>query len=574
MTTFFSPELTRKNTPPLVVYLLFLSILELLAYHKGEIFSIIASRLWLATALFCLLLFTIVSLKTLWEDIRRKRIFLILGYALLLALFCNRIGSLAYSDVSYEAALQAAAGLNSFEFADLNYTGVAFLDYANRQYIINALPALLFGRSILTLHLGFALPFLIGMTLLYLELRSWLRSFRLNEAYALLPLYALPVFPYITEYFMNFEQTLTPVAYTMLGLALLLHFYRNRDIPGVLALSFVGGMCCNAYTPVLAFFGFLLFFLIFWIITTGWQNRRQLFSRDNRSLLWQLLLCLALITKLCCYFAATLITRQKEMITTIKPDLALLSETLVNWFDFFTDRHGLFWGIWLLMLLLYLLFALLGFLKLPHFFVAGWMLLTVFFSGTLAGYTTYEKAHEIQRNMLIIPVFVTAVFFVSVGFFRKHPVRPPKALLPATLAVLLLLGQFNFCREHHSFVYYRHIQSMKYMLAYSGELLDDTGLSNTDPFRLVLLTDNLLLGNLSDYTAFFYPNAEVLVASPDAFAAGVVPESDSDLPTLVFCETLPAPGNDNYSIVSQSFDNKRYDTTVTWYCLLLNLNLP
>ena len=180
-------HITPKTAKFLLAYLLFLSILELLAYRCGGMFSIIASRLWLATALLCLVLFAAATLQTLADDLRNRHWLLLAGFVSLLFLFCSKIGNLDYSDISFEATLQAAAGLTSFEAKDLNYTGVAFLDYANRQYILNALPSLLFGRSILTLHLGFALPFLAGMILWYLELRAWLREKAIREEYALLP---------------------------------------------------------------------------------------------------------------------------------------------------------------------------------------------------------------------------------------------------------------------------------------------------------------------------------------------------------------------------------------------------
>lgn len=556
-------EITSKQAKPLLTYFLFLSALELLAYKAGGIFSLIASRLWLVTAVFCIILFLFTAIRTLLADIRNRNYLLLLGYVLLLALFCSKIGNLQYSDVSFEATLQTAAGLNSFTAPDLNYTGVAFLDYANRQYVLNALPALLFGRSIVTLHLGFALPFLMGMTLLQLELRASLKQKNLREEYALLPMYALPVFPYITEYFMNFEQTLTPVALTMLGLALLLRFYRKRDVAGVLSLSWVGGMCCNSYTPVLAFFGFLLVFLTLWGVQTLYQNRRNLRTSAGRNILWQVVLCFALTLQLCCYFIATLSTEQKSMITTTKPELPLVKTILTSWLDFFLDQQAFFWGIWLLCILGYLFLSLLGMLKFHDFLVTGWMLLTAFFSSWLAGYTSYDKAHEIQRNMLIIPVFATAFFFAALRFFQKHPVRLPKLLLPATLLLLLFLGQFNFGREHHSFVYYRYVQPMKYMLAYTEEILAEQNIPDTAEFNLVLLTDNSLLGNLPDYTAFFYPNAHAYTAKPGCFPE----ELHTDLPTFIFSELPEFPELVEGDISSQSFENIRYDSTVTWYCL-------
>jgi len=569
-------EINATGGKILVPYFLFLAVLELLAYRLGGIFSVISSRIWLTAALFCLLLFLITVLQTAFFDLKSRRFLLFFGYLLLLLPFLFRIGDLGYSDVSFESTQQLAAGLDSFTAKDFNYTGVAFLDYANRQYVLNALPALLFGRSVFTLHLGFALPFLTGITLWFLELRIWLRSFSLREEYALLPLYALPVFPYITEYFMNFEQTLNPVSYTLLGLALLLRFYRKRDAAGLISLSFVGGMCCNSYTPVLAFFGFLLVFLGLWGVRTLWKlwmlcktthSQTPSASLVHNNLLWQIILCFTLIFQLCCYFAATLVTKQKDMIITVHQETSMPSALFSSWFDFFLDREALFWGIWLFVLLAYLLFALSGTLGFSHFLVAGWMLLTVFFSSYLTGYTTYDKAHEIQRNMLILPVFATAVFFAAVRFFKKYPVRPSKLLLPASLVLLLLLGQYNFCREHHSFTYYRHVQPMKYMLAYTEELLAGQNIADTEEFNLILLTDNRLLSNLSDYTTFFYPAAHPYVFAAHELSDTLPSDININLPTFILCETEAFPETAAGSVSSQSFENKRYKTDITWYCL-------
>lgn len=566
-------EINAASGKILVPYFLFLAILELLAYHLGGIFSIIAARIWLLSALFCILLFSVTAIRTVIEDIRNHRFLLLIGYLLLLLPFLFRIGDLFYSDVSFESTQQLAAGLESFSTKDFNYTGVAFLDYANRQYVLNALPALLFGRSIFSLHLGFALPFLMGITLWFLELRAWLRHLSLREEFALLPLYALPVFPYITEYFMNFEQTLNPVSYTLLGLTLLLRFYRKRDIAGLISLSFVGGMCCNSYTPVLAFFGFLLVFLGLWGVRMLWKfcktttDGNQPQTTASKTLLWQIILCFSLVFQLCCYFAATLVTRQKDLITTAHQETSMPNALFSSWFDFFLDREALFWGIWLFVLLAYLLFALLGTLGFSHFLIAGWMLLTAFFSSYLTGYTTYDKAHELQRNMLVLPVFVTAVFFATVRFFVKHPVRHPKLLLPASLVLLLALGQYNFCREHHSFTYYQHVQPMKYMIAYTEELLEEQGILDTEEFNLVLLTDNRLLSNLSDYTAFFYPEAH-----PYVFAVHELPDTlptdiNTNLPTFILCEKKGFPEALERTTSNQTFKNKRYKTLVTWYSL-------
>lgn len=528
-----------KTDIALFIYLLSISVLELLAYRYHGIFSILAAWVWALTGIVCLGMFCFSLASRLKNDWKKRHFFLLLAYLLLLGFFCFFIGNLSFSDISYEAALQTAAGLSSFQVPDLNYTDVAFLNYANRQYVINALPSLLFGRSIVTLHLGYAIPFLIGLTLWFLELRAWLKECGFREEYALLPLYALPTFPFITEYFMNFEQTLTPISFTLMGLALLLRLYRNQDLPSIIGLSFVGGMCCNSYTPVLAFFGFLGFFTVFF----GLKALRKPVTSSSAH---KALLCFGLFVQLIAYFIATLATPQKSMISTVNQDVSLFKAAFQSWFDFFSDTHVAFFGIWLGAVLLYLFFSCLGQLRLTDFFTAGWILLTVFFSSYMTGYTSYMKCHEIQRNMLILPVFLTALFFLLLRFLKwvrrsnlsqKILLRIRKTLLPLTLLFFLLLGTFHFIQPHRSFLYYGYVQPIKYLFDYTESVLKERNIADTEEFNLIFLTDNHLQSNLADYCAYFYPNAHTYVSGTSEFPS----EPDNSLPTLVFSESSASP---------------------------------
>ncbi|MDE7297659.1 MAG: hypothetical protein K2N94_02375, partial [Lachnospiraceae bacterium] len=266
-------EPDRAGSRRLLLYFAAISILEILAYTRQGIFSAAASRIWLLTGIFCLAVFCCQVGGRLAEDIKNRQYIVPAGFAILILIYCSFIGNIGYADINADAAQQAAAGLDSFSSRDWNYTGVAFLGYANRQYILAALPAALFGRSIATLHLGFACPFLIGLTMLFLELRSWLKREGLNEALALIPVYALMAFRFIPEYFLNFEQAITPVALTMMGIALFMQLYRAPSVLGFLCLSWVGCLFCDSYTPVIASLGLLLCFLALYMIELFLKSR-------------------------------------------------------------------------------------------------------------------------------------------------------------------------------------------------------------------------------------------------------------------------------------------------------------
>lgn len=176
------------------------------------------------------------------------------------------IGNVKYGDINADAAQQLSAGLYSFSVADWNYTEEAFLGYSNRQYLLGAIPAFFFGRSILTLYLGFAGLFLLGWTMLYFEFQVWLKKYGVNETIALIPCYSILGFQFITEYYLNFEQAITPVALTMIGIALYMRLCRRIDVITMISLTWVGGFYCDSYTPVVASLGLLFCFLGLYVI--------------------------------------------------------------------------------------------------------------------------------------------------------------------------------------------------------------------------------------------------------------------------------------------------------------------
>ena len=65
---------------------------------------------------------------------------------------------------------------------------------------------------------------------------------------------------------MNFEQAITPVVLTMLGIGLFLKLTMEPDILSIMAVSYVGCLMADSYTPVLALLGLLLVFLCLYAI--------------------------------------------------------------------------------------------------------------------------------------------------------------------------------------------------------------------------------------------------------------------------------------------------------------------
>lgn len=212
--------INKKSAIVLISYFVIISLLEIAAYRFGGFVSVAASRIWLGTGIILFIIFLFHLAKTTVNDIKNKNWICLGGILVLIGMYFYFIGNTGYSDINPDAAQQMASGLDAFSQSDWNYTGTAFLSYPCRQYVLNAIPSLIFGRSIFSFHLGFGYFFITGIVLLFLELRSWLRKMEMNENYALLPLYCIAVFRFIPEYYMDFEQAITPVALTMIAAAL------------------------------------------------------------------------------------------------------------------------------------------------------------------------------------------------------------------------------------------------------------------------------------------------------------------------------------------------------------------
>lgn len=561
----FLEEVNAKSGKYLLLYFLLVSMLEFLAYVKEGIFSVIASRIWLMTAVSLLVFFYCSLGKMLYTDIRNKKYLSVVGFLCMLGFLLFFVGNIGYGDINADAAQQVSAGLNSFSEPDMNYTGVAFLGYANRQYLLNAIPALLFGRSIWTLHMGFAGLFLIGLGMLYMEFREQLRLNHLNESLAIIPCYSILAFRFIGEYYLNFEQAITPVALTMMGIALFLRLCRNMDVVTVVALTWVGCFYCDSYTPAIASLGLLVCFLVLYGIDLYRKYRKNQSSekaaKERRDAFLKIHVLLGSAATMCCFFIATLMGTREDRLNSVREELNPVSVAKEVWVSFFCDEHAVFFGVFLGIVLLYLIFALTGCLKFHDFVIGVWILGVVLFAELLEGYTTYEKAWILQRNMIIIPVLATAIFLWIIRSMVKYKIQVSSKYVVSILLLLGIIVTNNFKKEHQSFNYFRYIQPMKYMIACAEELLEENGISEESKINIVLVTDSVLQSNIYDYAAFFYPNANTYAIT----STEELPDMERNRRTFVFAESDDVFHRLNIDAENKTYHNARYKTEVIWY---------
>ena len=560
----------EKSLKFVITYSCVISALELLAYGVGGFFSVLAAYTWLITGIFWLEYFLTHVGCRIVKDIKEKKFILLGGFLLLIIFLFTFIGNITFSDINPDATQQVAAGLKSFEQSDLNYTGIAFLGYPNRQYVLAAIPALIFGRSIWTLHAGFGLLFLIGLTVLFLNLREWLIRRNLKEEYALIPCYAFLVFPFIPEYYMNFEQAITPVALTMIGVGLCLRLLMDADILAILSLSYLGCLMADSYTPVLASMGLLLVFLCMYRILPkvglpiGNEKNVRLVSYT----------CFGCAGNILVFFIATYLSGRSDRLTDFREGTTIVKTAYGAWMDFFTDANARFLGIFGGAVILYMLLSVTLRLKIFDLIVTLWVLGVVFFSDYMTGYTAYEKAWVMQRNMVVIPVLTVCIFLKISEFLKRHGMAVSKVVQMIILVFFFAAGLYNFSQPHRSFKYFGYVQPMKYALDYIDEILDENGLKATDEFNIIIYTDNVLESNIRDYAAFLYPNARTYSESGYLFNSVV----DISKPSIYLAEdnrlkTLDPDLVNSEAYLrflkiassSKKYKNYRYDTEVIWY---------
>ena len=546
-------------------YLGAVTALEGLAAWQRGIWSLAASRVWLVTGIALLALLVVYAARTAWEDIKNRRFPELFGFAVLLMFFCFFIGNIHFSDVSPDAATQLSEGLAAIKEPDLRYFGTAFLGYSCRQYVLGALPTLLFGRTIFALQLGFAWPFIAGLTLLYLELRKYLARIGSAEKLALLPVYALLTFPYIAEYYRNFEQAITPVALEMLAIGLFLRFLRTRDALTVCALSYVGGLLANAYTPAFAVLGLLFAFLLGYALglvrpPKPWRSKKVPSSNESlrsvqdggaaasgegaaspedgraaaseaaasgekaaasgeefpgRPGLWDRLAALALLANLAVFFIAAFLLNKTTEFAIRETDEGVgisAGRAFGIWGEFFTNKNGLFFGVTGLAALLFLLASLFFWRWLCGLVIFVWILGVSVFAELLGGYANYTKAWILQRDMIIVPVLVTAAFLAMVRAGKRWGRTLAKA--DATAAICLLLtaflisGAYNFSKRHASFRYFGYVNTVRYAISYIGDTIRGLGIPSEGEFTVVMRAENALMANIWDYGKYFFPNAD------------------------------------------------------------------
>jgi hypothetical protein len=198
-----------------------LCLLEIGAYLTQGVIPVIASRAWALMGVTYFAATAILIARALLSDLRqRKCVFALLVIGLGIMVF-YRLGDIYHLEINYESAGQLASFLKyNIHKPDWAYTLPGYLGYPARQFIIPAIPSLLFGNDVFWLQLGYAILFYSGVLCFFLGVRHYFSIKQHGELWALFTVLSCFTFPYLMQYLHNMEQVMLPrmLCHARLGL--------------------------------------------------------------------------------------------------------------------------------------------------------------------------------------------------------------------------------------------------------------------------------------------------------------------------------------------------------------------
>ena len=424
-------------------------------------------------------------------------------------------------------------------------------------------------------------------------MRQWAKEkgVRWGDGLALAAVTSLFVFPYVTEYYLYFEQAIYPCCFTFQVIGWLLYFLRKPTLFHALALTWTGCMLIYCYTTAIAVVLLLMFLLgIYGFLSVIPVKRHKVINYErkinltgNPLLGWTSLLIAAaiLIT-----FVFSLLFGRSDRITVLGSSHVpeLLQAALTGLKIALTNNPAIFASFLLPFVWLYLVAALSLRLGKLNLVIAVWTLGVIVLSQVLQGYAVYPAPISFSRTIVTVPVLVTAWFLLLTDWLSKQKEeqenmlhylnwikdrninieKVASLLLSALIAFNIAAGLDNLRRpivqgDAAKYIAPAYLHPMQLVISDLNQRLAIEKISANDEFTFVLYTDDVWLKNPEDYTCYFFPKARVIVLE-----SGCVLPADIDRqkPLIIYLiEGTPADEvliyKNKIETVSLEFDENR-----------------
>jgi hypothetical protein len=304
------------------------------------------------------------------------------------------------------------------------FTSDCLFGYPARQYLPSVASTLLFGRSLLGLHLGSALAFVAGVAIFTRGLLVHLGSNPLAPQLSAMALALLGNFHFLHFFAVSFEQSVLPAVLTLMLVGMALSTHRQRRLLDLWLTGLVVLLLAHAYTPALASVGLALG----WLAALSFDRRLPPGLRRTAAAV----AAGSAVSTLC-----SLLYRK---------DLALWgerspAEVLADLGEAFrsvavraVDPHFVASNLATGFLLAALLIALAGVVGVRAASVAAWIVAVFLAAVSLKGYVWYGVPFRLHRALVAAPVW--AALIALLGRRLLPPGRRTTCALVAVLAGL------------------------------------------------------------------------------------------------------------------------------------------
>ena len=423
--------------------------LQLGAYQGNAVAGFLGSRAWICIGVIALASSLRVLVYTARADIAARNVTAAIVFGFLFIFAFARINSFDWAPQG-EGCSEIATVFDGARLArpDLGWVDFSFYQRPHRMLMINALPTLVAGRSLAAARLGYLLPVLLGMCLLYAALRAWDADVPGFRYVALLPVVGIPTCPLLVMWMRWGDSPLQPVALALLMAAWFLLCVRDRRPTHLLALAFFAGLASTCYPPG------MLVWLLFLVLGCGYAAWVLIKGDSSCAFGWACALIPPILDGVTCLayrrdFAGT--WRGVTDLGMIAHNAAATARTVLLHEAL---HRGLAFASYAVIVpvVIYLAASLLLRNGWAHFVVSAWVVGCVAIGTSTSGYSSYPPEASVYRVMAVIPVALTGLAVSILPLLRRVRWRPTGWTCVAPLLVCLAFSAQAYEQSEHFLV--------------------------------------------------------------------------------------------------------------------------
>lgn len=483
---------------------------------KYPFFGKIGTILWIVSWIF-IFSFAIKQLIELVKLAWSKKLFMTLIVVLLLGGIVL-VNTTNPKNISGETTQEINCILTQFELStDWGFNKTCLFGYPARQFIIPALPSLVFGRSLFALNFGGAIYFIIGLIIFASGLFSYLGKDKTSDIIIATILSFIFHIYYFNHLMFFYEQSIYPFCFTLIISGLFVYYLTEKSLKTLLLIGLSSFYLIFSYTSGLAVF-FLVALTLFFILLG-----------KKTKFLHRIVLTGVIFVLLLSYLLSLKFRGDINLVQITEPTVNLKND-LFNTFDHLLfQKHGnpivspIFNYIFLSTTILSIFFVF-GW---KMFIGSLWILVVIILSIISKGYVYYGIDYRLNRVTIVFPVLFIMIISIIKPYLKR--IEHLNKLLIVFLLFMIITGvlfQKQYLTNKQPSDHLKIIKqlSLKFSADKSYKFYFDSNLST-----------NYI--SLNDQLQYFFPKAKSYILNPD-------------------CSNLDLSMNkENYFFISESNNN-------------------